>query len=338
MFKMTKYLILLLLIPLTTLAQTFEPLVGIPGATDGGGDLSAYLNAIYRISISLAALLAVLVLIKAGVKYMFSDIVTDKASAKSDIRGAILGLLLIISAVLILSTINENITNFSISIAPIEVPPQEDRPILPGGGGEVSALCSGADRICEVRDCAFWRIELYCETWCRNQAENAEDTIYIHNGFTANSIVNGQMTHQCVVRLSDVEIARNTCLETPGNRWNSVTYSCVAADDNRQRISLRCVEDRSGGMENYTYDCTSARSDCANRGGEVLSLPTASRIECALPEPTIEYIGCDNRGTTDEGASLGFNCGAAQNTCSSTGGQVGQEVDGGSAITCIRLP
>jgi hypothetical protein len=148
-------LLFLLLIPLTTLAQTFEPLVGIPGATDGGGDLSAYLNAIYRISISLAALLAVLVLIKAGVKYMFSDIVTDKASAKSDIRGAILGLLLIISAVLILSTINENITNFSISIAPIEVPPQEDRPILPGEGGVITnTLCDDAESGgCELHSC-----------------------------------------------------------------------------------------------------------------------------------------------------------------------------------------
>jgi hypothetical protein len=148
------FFLTLLLTPIVALAQTFVPLVGIPGATTGGGDLSAYLNAIYRISISLAALLAVLVLIKAGVKYMFSDIVTDKASAKSDIRGAILGLLLIISAVLILSTINENITNFSISIDPIEVPPPGERPITPGGGAvsELNQWCEGGGG-CAIEPC-----------------------------------------------------------------------------------------------------------------------------------------------------------------------------------------
>lgn len=110
------------------LAQTgFTPLVKIPGVTDNEGGISGYLNAIYRLSISVAALLAVLILIKAGVKYMFSDIVTYKSDAKNDIRGAILGLLLIISAVLILSTINEDLTNFQIMITPIEFIPTDDQ-------------------------------------------------------------------------------------------------------------------------------------------------------------------------------------------------------------------
>lgn len=97
----------------------FIPLVGIPGiadsdlATTGFGD---YINALYRLSISIAALLAVIKIVAAGAKYMLSDIVTHKEDAKKDIQGALLGLLVIIGAVIILTTINTDITKNTIAI------------------------------------------------------------------------------------------------------------------------------------------------------------------------------------------------------------------------------
>ena len=45
---------------------------------------------------------------------MLSDIVTSKENAKKEIQGALLGLLVILSAVLILDTINPELKNFSI--------------------------------------------------------------------------------------------------------------------------------------------------------------------------------------------------------------------------------
>lgn len=89
----------------------FVPLVGIPGLKTGTTpSLTGYLNALYIASISIAAFLAVIKIIFAGVKYMLTDVVTTKGDAKKDIKGALLGLLIVIGAVLILNTINPNLT------------------------------------------------------------------------------------------------------------------------------------------------------------------------------------------------------------------------------------
>lgn len=98
-------------------AITFIPLVGIPGVDPNSPDgLGYYINAIYRLSISLAALLAVVKIVIAGAKYMLDDIVTHKEEAKQDIWGAIMGLLVILGAVLILTTINSDLTNTNLLI------------------------------------------------------------------------------------------------------------------------------------------------------------------------------------------------------------------------------
>jgi len=89
-------------------ASGFVPLVGIPyvDTTDPNLSLAGYVNALYKAAISIAAFMAVVKIIFAGVKYMLSDVVTTKESAKKDIRGALIGLLIVIGAVLILNTIN----------------------------------------------------------------------------------------------------------------------------------------------------------------------------------------------------------------------------------------
>jgi hypothetical protein len=87
-----------------------NPLVGIPGYVSGqGANFSQFVNLIYGLAISLAALLAVIKIVIAGVKWMLSDVVTDKTDAKKDIQGALLGLIVIISAVLIITIINPDI-------------------------------------------------------------------------------------------------------------------------------------------------------------------------------------------------------------------------------------
>ena len=94
--------------PLLAQAQ-FKALVGIPGIPESGAGLADYLNALYALAISLAALLAVVKIVIAGAKYMLSDVVTSKEEAKNDIRGALLGLLIVAGAWLILYTINPQI-------------------------------------------------------------------------------------------------------------------------------------------------------------------------------------------------------------------------------------
>ncbi len=106
------------LAPTVTFAQKY--LVGLP--IDNQGNFNQYINLLYKMSISIAALLAVVKIIIAGAKYMLSDIVTNKSEAKKDIQGALLGLLLIIGAVIVLNTINPALTDGGLNIRKIVVP------------------------------------------------------------------------------------------------------------------------------------------------------------------------------------------------------------------------
>ena len=103
-------LTLVILFPSVVFAQVIynKPMVNLPGY-DGGGGFDDFINLIYGLAISFAALLAVVKIVIAGVKWMLSDIVTDKSDAKKDIQGALLGLIVIISAVLIIYVINPTI-------------------------------------------------------------------------------------------------------------------------------------------------------------------------------------------------------------------------------------
>ena len=85
------------------------------------GDFNDYINAVYLMFISIAALIAVVKIIIAGVKYMFSDIVTQKSDAKRDIQGALLGLLVVLAAVVVLTIINPDLTTFDPDITRTEM-------------------------------------------------------------------------------------------------------------------------------------------------------------------------------------------------------------------------
>ena len=109
-----------LLIPLFTFAEEKTLyLVGIPGV-EMNSDFNTYINALYKLSIAIAALLAVIKIIIAGLKWMLTDLITSKEDAKKDIQGAVLGLLIIIAAVVILNEINPQLTKTQIFIAPSE--------------------------------------------------------------------------------------------------------------------------------------------------------------------------------------------------------------------------
>ncbi|MCA9354099.1 MAG: hypothetical protein KC877_01115 [Candidatus Kaiserbacteria bacterium] len=114
-----KFAITLLFVALPSIllaaAPTYEPLVGIPGVP-ANSDLNTYINALYALSIIVAALLAVIKIIIAGVKWMMTDIVTSKSEAKKDIQGALLGLLIVLGAVIILTVINPDIVKVNLNM------------------------------------------------------------------------------------------------------------------------------------------------------------------------------------------------------------------------------
>jgi len=151
---------LLTAIPATVFAQSrpmFETLVNIPLVTANSMDIGQYINALYILSISIAALLAVIKIIIAGVKYMLSDVVTSKAEAKGDIKGALGGLLVVISAVVVLETINPQLRVLSVFITPVSqlpgravqtAPTATGQAPLPGvvaGETDVQTRCNSED-------------------------------------------------------------------------------------------------------------------------------------------------------------------------------------------------
>lgn len=108
-------------------APEYIPMVKLPGMDAfQAGDMGTekYVNALYALSITVAALLAVLQIIYGGVQYMLTDVVPSKSEGTKRIKGALLGLLIVLSAVLILNTINEDLTNINIfrSAPKLELP------------------------------------------------------------------------------------------------------------------------------------------------------------------------------------------------------------------------
>ncbi len=113
--------------------SVYKPLVEIPGLDADSQSTGEYVEALYILSITVAAFLAVVKIIFGGVKWMLSDVVTDKSAAKKDIWGAIIGLLIVLSAVLILNTINPNLTqlDFLQNADPIGVTLKKQPPSYP---------------------------------------------------------------------------------------------------------------------------------------------------------------------------------------------------------------
>ena len=136
---------ILLLLPLTTYAQVQDNLVNIPGLQ--GDTVGAYVAALFYLAIGIAALFAVVKLVIAGAKYMLSDVSNTKESAKSDIRGAIIGLLLILGTVLILETIDDNILDTNIVLREIEIDPGNGWG--GGGGGDDKTDVEEAEEECD---------------------------------------------------------------------------------------------------------------------------------------------------------------------------------------------
>jgi len=145
---------------LISAGEGYISLVGIKGIDalgDPGKSSSDFIKTLYQIAIVGAALVAVIKLILAGAKYVMSGIVTDKEDAKRDIRSALVGLLIIIAAVTILTTINPNISNLK-PLQPIIVE-EPDWDIEEDGPDQdsVEYWCEeyGGEDNCEIMSCDF---------------------------------------------------------------------------------------------------------------------------------------------------------------------------------------
>lgn len=99
-------------------APEFIPISpAVPGLTknlDSKTSMTDYINGVYKTTIAIGALIGVIKIAMAGVKYSLSDVVTDKASAKKDIWGALLGLAILLMPYIVLTQINPGLVNLNV--------------------------------------------------------------------------------------------------------------------------------------------------------------------------------------------------------------------------------
>lgn len=105
--------------PVATPSQfQFQPIVSVPlptgGAVGANTSLVDYFNAAFTLAIAVSGILAVVMIAFEGLRYMASDVIGKKAEALAGLRGALLGLVLLLLSYVIFNVINPNILNFNL--------------------------------------------------------------------------------------------------------------------------------------------------------------------------------------------------------------------------------
>lgn len=243
----------------------FVPLVGIPfvDTKSPPQSLSDYANALYIAAISLAAVIAVLKIIFAGVKYMLSDIVTDKSAAKKDIQGALVGLVLIIGAVLILNTINPTIANITAlqGLDDLTVPTAAPT----GVGGTNTA--AGDQVLSTANSCITSQTEI--KRLCETTDPTVCDSV-------ANNYLGCNQDFACYKGI-----------------YNSTNQTCtIDQEEYTPTDGFRCTETKDSTGEIDGVDCTQAENDCVSFGGtpqrERFLWKETLNIQCVYPDKLTE--------------------------------------------------
>lgn len=238
--KYLSFLILLLAFPLLVFAQdaAFVPLTTNAPFLEGLGNadrLPDFLNNIYKVCIGVAAVLAVLQIMRAGIMYMGGDSVTEKKEAKNLIAMSIGGLVLVLSPVVVFSLINPDILNLEIKgIEELKVA----APVYTGGVNSETANAtawsnSTIDRQAEKAKCTAEGRTM--EFACRNNTSGVErkvpETEVCVSGETN---VNrclfkaGEQTQACPANLSRVQAFSRSC--PTDNGYVQVGKSCCGLD------------------------------------------------------------------------------------------------------------
>jgi len=146
--KSKKLFIILLLLVVCTLFNihfalaAYEIEVSIPGGEAKAGTeitLADYIRYLYLFGLSLVGIAALGALVYGGFQYMLSDTITTKEEAKKLIWGAIFGLILGLSAYLILYTINPDLVNLREPTLPESTEPTTPSPFQGGSPGGTGA-------------------------------------------------------------------------------------------------------------------------------------------------------------------------------------------------------
>ncbi|MFT5280798.1 MAG: hypothetical protein ACI9AR_000232 [Flavobacteriaceae bacterium] len=136
---------------------SLAPLPGV-GDEEGkiqitGGSFGSYLNSIFRFGIGIVGVLAVIMIVIAGFKYLTTEAFTGKGDAKQQITMAIGGLVLALGSFLILNTINSSILTGDLDISTVKLQALGDGPPPEAIGAKFGAkICTTNNHTIEGKE------------------------------------------------------------------------------------------------------------------------------------------------------------------------------------------
>jgi hypothetical protein len=296
----------------------FSWLVGIPGL-EGESNFNEYINALYALAISLAALIAVVKIIIAGAKYMMSDIVSSKSAAKEDIRNALIGLLIIIGAVIILNTVNSNLTNVNVNMPDQQLDDRDTSTTMPLDEALARGHCDNNNG-CHVISCNSNAAALLggdpsssCESRCESPAVNGV--------FERRTTGSGSEQRDASI----CAIAGNSVAELVDEMYGElISEHCPAGES---CYAVNCSKYSEGWVFNaYCADiCNGDPVGTSDNLGGVHYDETTDACIFVGPIDQDETIPCVNR------------CGDEEVACADRGGIVMNTTSNPNTVTC-RIP
>lgn len=208
--------------------------------------LGELVNDLFLLALVTGALLAVVKLVIAGATYMLGDVVTQKQTAIASIKGAVLGLLLILSTWLILTQINPDITSSNgINLSTIVVEDDEDR-----DEQIIEEMCEG-EFSCGAQTCDDTETE--CKEICEGYFEDTfgyDNTHYNKETKTCHYVISDEINDYPEGTIED------TCPEISGQQACS-NDSCVNDNENYYSFMYKSIySGGKSGITNYYYFCT----------------------------------------------------------------------------------
>lgn len=124
----------------------YQPLEPLKSTFNGNtySSFADYLSTIYKLAVTIGALIAVVMLVTGGVRYMLSESFTDKSSAKNRIVNALWGLTILIGSFLILYTINPTLLTFNLLLPSVNQPSSQFGVANGSNGGAIKPTITTA--------------------------------------------------------------------------------------------------------------------------------------------------------------------------------------------------
>ncbi|PIZ98416.1 MAG: hypothetical protein COX77_04710 [Candidatus Komeilibacteria bacterium CG_4_10_14_0_2_um_filter_37_10] len=260
----------------------FVPQITIPNSSFTAGKeisvasdtLPNYINAIYKYGISVTAVLAVVMLMLGGFRWIFAGGDSGAiGSAKNTIKGALIGLVLVLVAVLMLNTINPELTDIELNKPPtpdinlscpgvvtscndinkLNPPNDSERERYKKKYGDAwwkgyqMEMCNKYIYVdkCQTLPYAlcYWGTEIDASTPWRYMMENNKKELVIDPDVYCRSIINkpcsvgGNKDPQCNIKFADFDPAKTGTTQFDGS-FNMQTKQLYCNTDGSSRCSL----------------------------------------------------------------------------------------------------